>query len=591
MSAGNKAVFWWISAVAAVVTIVTGSLATAQDQPQYDVLAIHQFFLEAERPFEKGMTLDERKAIQKKKADVLGLQREVDKLLRGSSELSLNDDAAKVKIDGWYGQYYFARLTHTEYLSEWPDERQKFLKSLESTNIPDDVHDHVVTYVRDMMLVIAKGNYHPVARYNAMLLIGMLNKTEADLIREKRQPVPSTQCLGKMVEEFADANQIDAVRVAVLVGMLRHAKIDRDLPDNRRLASGPGPTRIVDLMLGLANTKDAPQGRSQAGHDWMRRRAIEILGTLGNVGENNKVASALAAIVDDDHASVSLRCSVVEALGQLNYPGNATVAVADIAKKMGAVAAHACYEEIQRVEDQQKREQEERDASGGAVGIATPSSEPTGPFGAARLDSEDRPNPLAYRINLTRRRIKYQTSLVKRGLVGEDKEAPPKKPPTAKAEPGAEEEIPAKVEKSGILALAKAEDQEYVEKVANHVGAIMLQADDASFNDLTSLVTEIRRKVKELEQNCGIVISVDEMEIEAEAAEGLLEDPLGNLGKGLGGIPSAKPPSEPPVAPTAKTPVAPATKTPAVPPAVKPAPPAVKGPVAPPKKTAPAPKP
>ncbi|MBC8873519.1 MAG: hypothetical protein H8E44_29115, partial [Planctomycetes bacterium] len=569
MSVGNKAVFWWVSAVAAAVTTGTSSLATAQDQPQYEVLPIYQVFLDAERPFEKGMTLEQRKAIQDVRMKVQGLQMEVDKLLRGSSELSIDDDATKTKIDYWYGQYYFARLTHTEHLSEWPDKRQRFLKSLESTNIPESVHDYVVDFARRMMLAISQGNYHPVARYNAMLLIGMLNKTEADLIREKRLPVPSIQCMGTMLNEFADAKQIDAVRVAVLVGILRHAETDRKLPAvDRRLVGGPGPTRIVDLMVGLANTKDAPQGRSQAGHDWMRRRAIEILGALGNVGENNKVASALAAIVDDDQTPVSLRCSAAEALGQLNYPGNATVNVADIAKKMGAVAAHACLEEIKRVEDQQKREQEERDASGGTVGVAMPSGESTGPFGASSLDSENRPNPLAYRISLTRRRIKYQTSLVKRGLVGEDKKASPKKPPTAKAEPGAEEEIPAKEEKSGILALAKAEDQEYVEKVASHVDAIMRKVDDTSFKDLTSLITEIGTLVDELEKKCDIVVNVDEMEIEAE---GLLEDPLGNLGKGLGGIPSAEPPAKPPVAPTAKTPAAPATKTPSKTPAVPPA--------------------
>ena len=386
--------------------------------------------------------------------------------------------------------------------------------------------------------------------------------------------MPHIQSLADMINEFEDPNQIDAVRVAALVGVLRHVSIDRQLPDGSRRLVGAAEQRIVDMMLGLVNAKTPPGKRTQGGHDWMRRRAIETLGALGSVGQNSRVASALAAVVGDDQTAVALRCSAAEALGQLDYPGNTTANVADIAKKMGAVAAHACYEEIHRVEDQQNREQEEREASGGAVGVAMPSSEPMGAFGAPSLDSQNRPNPLAYRISLTRRRIKYQTSLVKKGLVGE-KKAPIRKPPASQPKPGTEGEDPPEEEKSGILALANANDQAYVEKVASHVDAIMLQADDASFNDLTSLVTEIRKKVQDLEKNCGIVVNVDEMEIEAEEAKGLLENPLENLGKGLGGIPSTKPPVTPP----------------AVPPAVEPAPPAVKGPVAPPKKTAPAPKP
>jgi hypothetical protein len=227
-----------------------------------------------------------------------------------------------------------------------------------------------------------------------------------------------------------------------------------------------------------------------------------------------------------------------------------------------------------------------------------------GPFPAPGFESENAFNPLAYRIDLTRRRIKYRTSLAKKGLVGEEKEAPAGRILVNKPEGGGGAEAPAAEKKSGILAVAKsAEDQQYVEKVARHVDAIMLKADDASFKDLTSLVTEIRRKVQELEEECGIVVNVDEMEIDAKDAADLLENPLDSLGDDLGGMPPAEPPSKPPVAPGKKASGAPAaegsggpaakapSKTPAVPPKTETAPTAKKGPVAPPKKTAPPPQP
>jgi len=494
----------------AVIAIGSGAGTMAQGQARYEVMPVPEVFLKAERKIESGMPREEREDLVKAISTRGTLERQVNNILRGSPPNALQDDPELRRVfDGWYAQYYFAILTHPSHLANWPEKRQKFLKMMAAT-MPPDVHEHLVDLARQTMLTIVKGNFHPVARYNAMLLIGHLNTKEASLIGDKSPPIPHIQGLVDALAEFENPKQIDAVRVAAMVGVLRHVVIDGQLADGaRRLVGRPGEERIVSLMLGLVDAKTLPKGRTQAGHDWMRRRAVEILGALGSIGENGKVVTALQGILGDEKAPVSLRCSAAEAMGRINYPQNTPVKVADVAKSMGAVAAHACYDEIRRVEAQQEREEGDQDPALGGSGTESMYGGPaTGAFGT--LDGVDALEPHAYRIALTRRRIKYRTLSVQTGWVGEKKEERPRFPSFSKPKTEGEGTEASAPKKRGILALAKSkEDEDYVQKVATHVDAIIGQADDASFKDLTSLVTEIRKKVQSLEHNCGIVVSVD----------------------------------------------------------------------------------
>ena len=595
---GTLAVFGMALAIAAGPRAVAQGQAQPQGQSKYDVLPVHQIFLLAERAYDKQMSKDERKKIQDAKSLVQKLRLDVGKVLRGSTELSLDDDQTRARFDAWYTRYYFARLTHQEHLDEWPKTRQELLKILTQPTVPAKVHDHVVDLTMQVMMTIAKGNYHPVARYNAMLLIGKLNNREAALIGEtKRLPVPSIQALASMLNELENPNQIDAVRVAALVGILRHVRMDRQLPgSNRRLVNGPGEKRIVDLMLSLVNAKDPPAGRSREGHDWMRRRAVEILGWLGSVGDNDKVFVALDALVADDAAPVSLRCAAAEALGRLNYPARLSVNVVEMAKKLGALGAYACLKEARRVELQQEREQKEKAAASGVGAYGAGATAYSGGygggmpgmFGAPSIGTGDTFDPLAYRIDLTRRRVKYQTLMVKRGLAGPDagKQQRPRMIPLAgtTGASGANAAQP-EPQKAGLLALAKSEDdQKYVQKVVKSIDEIIGVADDASFKDITSLITEIRNKVTQLENECGIVAQVDKGPEEGASPEEMLANPLDALGTGLGADLSPSPPEKPPAGAPAKGGAKPPAKGAGQPPAKGAAAPAPKAPAAPPAK-------
>ncbi len=558
-------------------------------------------------------------------------------ILRGSEPFTSAE--TKKWLGDYYSRYYFALMTHPKNIGEWPKARVSLARALAAPQMQAapllEVHDFLVNVVSQAMPPLIRGNYHPAVRCNAMLLLASLNSQDPLFVGDAKRPaVPLIQSLKVMLDELANPQQIDGVRAAALAGILRHVEIDRQLPDGqRRLVGNNAETMIVDAMLLLVNAKQAPEGRSQAGHDWMRRRAVEILGYLGSPGQGNSVLTGLDGVLTDNKSPVALRCSAAEALGRLKIPANANVKVADTAKKLATVAVFACQKELQRVTEQEEQEAQDKLQAAGASGMGMgmgmgmgsgmgmgaeiggyggsggyggasdmPSMMPEmggmgmmpgsgygmsggmpgyGMSGAAAAKF----NPLGYRILLTRRRIAHEMLLVKRGLLGPDATlkagmsaaAAAAVAAAAKTNPTGAPAIP----KAGLSALTKvAADQTAVDSAVAGVDAIIQVVEQSTFNEMKALVEELRVKVRQMEDKCGIVVELEE----EPAAGGTLDNPLANPLEMPGGAPGLEIPSVP-TEPPAATP--PAATPPAAAPAGAPAAPAPE--VTPPAVPAPAP--
>lgn len=643
--------FWWrsLTAVLTVVSLVLSARLQAADQAanpaaaepaneaaDYEVMPLPAWAL-SDTPQDK------------KRRNDLDIRKET--ILRGSEPF--NSQETKDFLQGYYARYYFALLTHPKHIGDWPDFRVKFLRSLSVTALQEapllQVHDFLVETTYQAMIPLIKGNYHPAVRCNAMLLLSQLNSQDALLVGDRKRPaVPLIQALKVMLDELASPKQIDGVRAAALVGTLRHVDIDRQLPSGQRRLVGNAENLIADTMVKLVNEKQPPEGRSQAGHDWMRRRAVEVLGTLGSPGQNNSVVTALDGVLTDINSAVSLRCAAAEALGRLRLPANANLAVADTAKKLASVAVFACKKEAQRVEDQEAREAKDKLQSmpgagyamggyggymDGGYGSMMPGAMPgmmpdtTMPgdmagmmpgampgmmpgygmpgYGAPAGQPAKKFNPLGYRILLTRRRIAHEMLLVKRGLLGPD--ATLKAAPAAAAPKTGSAAPP----KAGLAALAKAADQAAIDDAVAGIDAIIGVVEQSSFNEMKSLIAELRGKVRQMEDKCGIVVELPQAIVPGAGPEGLpantLELPPEIPGldlpampgqapaegpaekapavQGAAGKPAAAPPAGKPAAgsPAAKPPTAPGPgKPPAAGPGPAPAaPPAGQPPAAP----------
>ena len=144
-----------------------------------------------------------------------------------------------------------------------------------------------------------------------------------------------------MLAALADAALPDAVKVAALVGIRRHAELGAFATNEQKAAA-------ANALLELANAAAPPPGRSPAAHAWMRALAVEALGDMKDPGPNGKVAKALVAIVGEAGAPFRLRCDGGRGPGKLTFPEEPVIDPAAVVRQMGQLAVEAAGDELQR---------------------------------------------------------------------------------------------------------------------------------------------------------------------------------------------------------------------------------------------------
>lgn len=294
------------------------------------------------------------------------------------------DEAGKKILDEWFVSYFLPSFTLAENRGELPQLRHTLL----NTDLRTAKQPAAITHLRTQVLRFMKGyaqnfgeyNFHPAVRHNAMLVIGDMNLVEYGARYPNNEkayvPEPLPEALDLLISEYKSQTQIDAVRVAALVGLDRHAKLDWGRPAERRI---PGTKKkvIVDEMIALLYAAP-PATRSPEGHTWMQRRAIDILGALGMVGVYPAANTALESIVADKDAPISLRCTASETLAQW-APSNNKVDAAAVSKNLGLIAVKACKDELDRIATLQREEKEMKDLR---ELIKKPNPVASGQFGA-----------------------------------------------------------------------------------------------------------------------------------------------------------------------------------------------------------------
>jgi len=435
----------------------------------------------------------------------------VTRVLSGDEPLQPN----LAKFEGYYLQYLFPQMTWTK-LIESPDDfnllyraRQAFLNDLRRAAPP--VHDHMLGMAFEKLKEIASGNFHPAARINAMLIIAELNQKELVRIGAVTPAEPYLPALPFMVDALADKNQIDGVRVVSMLGILRHIQWDSRVREIQRQGAKQSQTKIVEdalrdrinqFALDTINAAEPPAGRTVEGHAWMQRRAIDILGALGTIGTNVNAAATIENMVSDAKAPISLRCGAAEALGSINLPPETKLNPTETAGKLGDLAVTACRNELKRIDDEKKylaegSQQSAGGPGGGMSGLMPGMGGPgTGAMAGAGGDGAMMPGMMpgmggrggpggltkkkdvdAYKLEIAQRRLKSQLHSVKVGLAG------------------------IKDKTTGVLGLAKAGSKEHdtIAKLAKVVTDLRDLTDSEEIDDLEQLVSEVRKRIGELE--------------------------------------------------------------------------------------------
>jgi hypothetical protein len=466
-------------------------------------------------------------------------------------------------------------------------ERLRLLRDYLEVATNSEAHAYLANMVYTKMKGFIEGPCHPAVRYNAMLTISLLNDVEPSRLgNSKSVPEPMLSALPFIYEQFTKPENNDAIRVAALLGLVRHLEWDNfrgPVGAPTPAIAGPLRTQIVKTLLDLAGQTTPPDGRDPAGHEWMRRRAIEGLTHAGYHQATPELIAAMDALVKNDKESLAIRTTAATAMGIMAYPASGKLELTPTAKELGFLALVACDKELARVTDLKTREEDQKkrlaNPSGGGyamgggmgdgysgdgytdtgvgagtypgggsydVGAEGPGGMmmPGGmmPGGMGPGFAAKPPDPKQYRFDYIRRKIRSQLYAVEVALGGPEVNLRPTS--TLPGQEAAAQTGP----KRGIEAIAAGQpDLEYIASVKKGV-ADLVRVVETTTTDFEDLEKDLRKKMKPLEAITRKLAEATPVAPVSEVPE-LPEAPM---------VPEAAPSETPP----AETPAA-ATETPA----------------------------
>ena len=226
-------------------------------------------------------------------------------------------------FETYYLTYAFPRWTLPENLSSVANFRAELRRDL-YTGRSGPPYDRLVNLTLTFMTQLVKDrSFHPAVRYNAMAAIADLNVSLPPPGDTKTPEQPLPAALDLMLAVLQDPAQIDAVRIAALQGLVRHAGLP--MADTQKRDQ-----QVLPLLLQWASAKDPPSGRTKVGHAWMRALAIQALGALGLPGSNGQVVKTLTGVLTESDTPLIPRLAAAKALGRIQYKGMTAVKPPDV---------------------------------------------------------------------------------------------------------------------------------------------------------------------------------------------------------------------------------------------------------------------
>jgi hypothetical protein len=254
--------------------------------------------------------------------------------------------AAEKDVDTYLKKVYFPEMTQYSdaALAELGNKkRAELIKKF----IPQAGNASTQQYLIDLTFAfataVARSNYHPAVRYNAVLMLGELDQ---QLAAGANPPVPHAKATAGLLElvEQDQINKVhirESVKLGALVGLERHTRFGIDPALSERLTKA--------MMKVMASP--TPEDIEKDVHDWVRSSAAVVLANQYKAGPTKEVQAALTALIADKKMELDDRCNVAAALGKITYPaggeidGDATVnALGQLTFDVIAVAAKLAEE-------------------------------------------------------------------------------------------------------------------------------------------------------------------------------------------------------------------------------------------------------
>ncbi|MEW4565652.1 hypothetical protein AB1K70_24230 [Bremerella sp. JC770] len=352
------------------------------------------------------------------------------------------DEQGRALIRKFFRDAYLKSWTRKENWTQAGAKRQEFLRAYYGPLYSEPVSRAMVNEIMvEFMSEYIKPKYHPVLRYNAILILGDLRSREMDNINQTPE-VPYAPATAILLSALEDPNQSDAVKIGAWIGLMEQCQL---YGVNLGAMAGAEKNKVMDLVVKTLSEKAPPKDRGADAHTWMRKRAIDIAQSIGNAGRDGGLAAALNTIILDESLPIDMRCNAIAAKGHLNFDTQ-TAAKLDVVKEsaeIGKVAIEAIAADVQWYDNAMLEYYKALMGPGGSgmggeygggMPMMQPMARPTprprssrnrggpgefGEFGDEMAEPEIIRDPLVVRMeSLFRRRVKTHLDDCMQGLVG-----------------------------------------------------------------------------------------------------------------------------------------------------------------------------
>ena len=252
--------------------------------------------------------------------------------LRGQAAYTAGGSAL---IDQYFKEYFFPQRTQWTpgALAKLGKERETLVKYLRGTTVPK-AQQQLTALTMGAMRKIAREDFHPAVRYNASLVLGMLDEKYPQGGGNAAPPVVLSAATNELLEllesnEFNDVKVHPSVKVGALQGLERHVQFGMD----PKFAD-----RVTKAALAVV-AQDAETLEVDADvNNWMKCQAARVLARQFKDGPSKEVHTALTALIADDKLSLDDRCCVTGSLEKITFAAGGQADVTATVLPLGNLA-------------------------------------------------------------------------------------------------------------------------------------------------------------------------------------------------------------------------------------------------------------
>ncbi len=272
--------------------------------------------------------------------DMLSFMRDDLNAVRGMLEGSNMDQTA---FDKFFNDVVFPLFTYEKNYEHPSVPTAKIRKNFQAGFIAraknNTAKEHLFDLTLAKMSQIAEGNFDPRARANAVIMIAELNDPEPGPPLKKTFPV--------LLKWSADPKMPDVVRIPAFRGLERHALTQGGIEAAQRPA-------VVQAMLVIVKQHTATPEQSLEGHEWILRRATDVLAALGEPGDKGLVFNELVKLTEEESAPRAARATAAAALTKIRYVPPKDYDAESLAKTLGKLAVTVYKAELAEVTPQRQ---------------------------------------------------------------------------------------------------------------------------------------------------------------------------------------------------------------------------------------------